>query len=232
MQDLKNAYLLHSRPYRDTSLICDLWVDDFGLVPVVARSARGPKSRFRGLLQPFTKLVVSYRGRGPLYSLNSLELAQSLHLPINNLSAGLYLNELVLRSARQASELPYELFAAYEQALESLLQNDIAWPLRVFENNLLRFLGYALQLEKDSSGVAINPDFKYSFIPERGFTRQELAHNTPNTFFGSTIIALRANSKPDIADVRAAKRLLRQALVLLIGSKPLQSSRLTLARYE
>ena len=224
MQDLKNAYLLHSRPYRDTSLICDLWVDDFGLVSVVARSARGPKSRFRGLLQPFTKLVVSYRGRGPLYSLNSLELEQSLQLPIHNLSAGLYLNELVLRSARQASELPYELFAAYEQALESLLQNDIAWPLRLFEKHLLAALGYAVPLDRDSNSEQIIADASYSFIPERGFTRQELAHNTPKTFFGSTIIALRTNSKPDIADVRAAKRLLRQALVLLIGSKPLQSS--------
>lgn len=223
MGQLQEAFLLHSRPYRDTSLLCDVWVAGVGVVALVARSARGPKSRFRGLLQPFTKLLVAYRGRGPLYNLNVLELSESIYLPAVNLTAGLYLNELILRSAKHESELPLSLFVAYRHALCQLQQPDIAWSLRVFEKQLLDALGYALPLTTDTNGEKIIADATYSFYPDVGFTRQNHEQVAANIFQGSTILALMQSDKPEQSDVRAAKRLLRQAMSLLIGSRPLNS---------
>ncbi|MGB5258628.1 MAG: recombination protein O N-terminal domain-containing protein, partial [Woeseiaceae bacterium] len=54
------AYLLHHRPFRDTSQILDLVTRDHGKIALVARGSRSAKSRLAGVLRPFLPLSVSW----------------------------------------------------------------------------------------------------------------------------------------------------------------------------
>src|SRR5690625_3916350 len=71
--DLHPAYVLHTRPYRDTSMLVDLFTPEHGRVALVAKGVRTGKSRRRALLNPFTALLVSFQGRGGLKLLTAVE---------------------------------------------------------------------------------------------------------------------------------------------------------------
>lgn len=222
--DLQQAYLLHSRAFRDTSLLCDFWVKGHGLVSIVARSARGPKSRFRGLLRPFQALLIAWSGRGPLFTLTSLELSDSpIPLPASRLTAGLYVNELVMRSLHNEEDVYVKLFECYKQTLRLLICENIAWTLRLFEKNLLQVIGYAPPLTTDTDGCVIDQTARYYFYPDAGFSI--CAHDFPaaNVFSGSAIIALAEEVMPEKDHLAECKRLLRMALTLPLGSKKLNS---------
>ena len=49
--DGQPAYVLHSYPFRETSLIVEVFSRDHGRVALLARGARRPRSVLRGLLQ-------------------------------------------------------------------------------------------------------------------------------------------------------------------------------------
>jgi len=148
---LQPAYVLHQRAYRDTSAIVELFTPEHGRIGVVARGIKRPKSPWRGLLQPFQPLLVSWRGRGELKTLADVE-AQGMALQLSSqpLVSGFYLNELLMRLvARFDAQLT--LFGCYDASLRALavVQDDVALErvLRYFERDLLAALGYALVLD-------------------------------------------------------------------------------------
>ncbi|MEC9191360.1 MAG: recombination protein O N-terminal domain-containing protein, partial [Pseudomonadota bacterium] len=93
---LQPAYVLHRRPFQNTSLLVDLFTLDFGLIRAVAKGARREKSRFRALLQLFQPLLISASGKGEVKTLTSIESNMSaMRLQGERLFSGLYLNELL-----------------------------------------------------------------------------------------------------------------------------------------
>ena len=54
----QSAFVLHTYPYRETSLIVEAMTAEFGRVAMVARGAKRPRSELRGLLQAFQPLTV------------------------------------------------------------------------------------------------------------------------------------------------------------------------------
>ena len=118
--ELARAYVLHHRPYRDTSRIVELFSREHGRLTLFARGARGPKSRTASLLQPFVPLLVSWRGHGDAAQLTGAELVAggSPGLPPAVLMSGFYLNELLLRLTTRDDAHP-ELFDAYDEALRA-----------------------------------------------------------------------------------------------------------------
>ena len=140
---LQSAFILHRRPYRNTSLLLEAFSQEQGRLGLVARGVVAPKSRLKGLLQPFTPLLLSWTGVGELATLTTAEeTALPIALPPNRGLAGLYVNELLVRLLPRLDPLP-SLFVAYETLLAELATAPGEEPpLRRFEKRLLEELGY------------------------------------------------------------------------------------------
>lgn len=220
--DWDAAYVLHRRAYRSTSYIMDLWTEHAGRISVVAKSSRGNKSRFRGQLEPFTRLSVTWRGRGDLKNLTQAEVAAMPHdLRGEAIWCGFYINELILRLFDHESPHP-AIFTAYEETLTGLCSRDLQTPLRHFECLLLQDLGYGIPLTHDEVGRPIDAERHYRFFPESGFVACE-EHQNPFIFRGETLQVLQSQQPIPTHLQSEAKRLMRIALQPLLGDKPLKS---------
>jgi len=164
---LTRAYVLHQRPFRDSSLIVEVFAREFGRMTLFARAARGPRSRFVAL-QPFQALLLSWSGRGEAPQLTGTEIADAglVPMPSRQLMSAFYLNELLLTLTTRHDPHP-ELFDHYGSTLASLGQGrpaDIL--LRRFEARLLEFIGYGLNLASEAdTGRPVRAEAHYHFRP-------------------------------------------------------------------
>ena len=225
---LQPAYVLHRRPFQNTSLLVDFFTYDYGLVRAVAKGARREKSRYRALLQLFQPLLVSVSGKGEVKTLTAVESnVAAINLQGERLFSGLYINELLNRLLHNQEEHT-ALYGNYQETLVALQGEQGIEPLlRRFELNLLAELGYAINLEEDcESHQPIDPDGIYRFIPDVGFQSRTLSGAGTlgsSEFLGADLIALRKLDFSDDTSAQAAKRLLRIALAAHLGDKPLHS---------
>ncbi len=229
---LQPAYVLHQRAYRDSSAIVELFTPEHGRVGVVARGIKRPKSPWRGLLQSFQPLLVSWRGGGELKTLTEVE-AQGMALQLSSrpLASGFYLNELLMRlMARFDAHLA--LFGCYDASLRALAAVDsemsLEWILRYFERDLLAALGYALVLDREvETGRPLIPAQVYEYQVERGpvaLTGTDADQGI--VVHGSTLLAIRQANLSGIQARREAKQLMRAVLARYLGPKPLFSRQL------
>jgi DNA repair protein RecO (recombination protein O) len=218
----QKAYVLHRQPYRNTSYILDVFTNESGRISLVAKSARGLKSRFKGQLEPFTPLLISWRGRSELKNLTQAEVVgMPYDLIGNSLFCGFYLNELILRLFPVESSYSV-VFDAYAEALDQLSKGDLQSPLRHFECTLLEELGYGLSFSHDTQGEFIQTECYYRFFPQKGFYLSEKSDDS-FVFSGETLLALYGRRTIEKHLQQEAKRLLRVSLQLLLGNKPLKS---------
>lgn len=227
MEGWQRAFVLHSRPWSETSLLLDLFSEESGRVRVIAKGARSRRSNLKGALQPFTPLLVRWGGRGEVKTLRSAE-AVSLALPLNGISlySGLYVNELVSRVLEQETRFS-ELFFDYLHCIQALAgTNGSPEPaLRRFELALLGHLGYGVDfLHCAGSGDEVSDTMTYRYREEKGFMASLVIDNS--SFTGHELKALAARDFPDSATLRAAKRFTRMALKPYLGGKPLKSREL------
>jgi DNA repair protein RecO (recombination protein O) len=227
------AYILHTRPYRETSFLCELFTADYGRISVVAKGARRPKSRGRGLLQPFIPLMISCVGRGPLLTLTDFDaVGVAPVLTGRRAVSAFYLNELLFRLIHH-EDPNSDLFFCYQNALSELEKTtEVQIVLRLFEKSLLKTLGYELQLVKEvGTGKPLSPEGDYRFDPASGPVSVEIPHlamgaKSQDVFKGKSLLALAAGVFDDVAVLGDLKRLMRLALVPHLGSKPLESRKL------
>ncbi len=218
------AYVLHTYPYRETSLIVEVFSRDFGRLPLMARGARRPKSAVRGLLLSFQPLSLSWFGKAELRTLHSAEWqgGQPL-LQGTALICGFYLNELLLKLLHRDD--PHEqLFLYYQETLQELARRtDYAAVLRRFEMNLLKELGYALTLAHDAdSGAAIEPDVHYRYVFERGPVRQKTGQNGVE-LSGKTLLDMAADDYGDPVTLQQSKALMRALINHYLGEGTLHT---------
>jgi len=217
-RDDEPAFILHTYPYRETSLIVEAFTERHGRVAMVAKGAKRPRSEMRGVLQAFQPLLLSWAGAGELKTLVKAEWQGGLPLPTGAaLLCGFYLNELLLKLLAREDPHP-GLFHQYASALRALTVDTAAAAqaatLRRFELRLLAELGYALTLTHDvASGAAITPGERYHYVFDRGPLHVAAEpHAAWPVVRGETLIALERDRYPD-ADVAAeAKRLMRGIL--------------------
>ena len=231
--ELQPAFILHTRPYRNTSVLVDFLTPEYGRVTAVARGVRsGTKSarQKRAVFQPFTPLLVGWRGKVELKSLNHFEgQGAAYSLTGKALFSALYVNELLCRLVRQQEE-GSQLFALYRLTLKTLqVEQNIDIVLRRFELELLALLGYGIELAVDvESGLAVEAGRDYRFFADRGFcaTQQGVAEvSAIDLFSGNDLLAL-SQGNYTLEVRRVAKRLCRQALHFHLGAKPLKSREL------
>ncbi|MEN9471718.1 MAG: repair protein RecO [Pseudomonadota bacterium] len=230
---LQAAYILHTRPYRDTSLLIDAFTESHGRISLIAKGARGirgKKSRFRGALQAFIPLLLSWRGKTDLMNLLNAEPGnvQLSCLTGKLLVCGLYLNELLIRLLYRYDPHP-QLFQAYQVAL-STLPNNPNIALRLFEKKLLAELGYALYLHQESlTQQALLPDQSYQFIPSQGLVIcLNKSIQKQLLFSGASLLAMHHEKWDTPTHLLDAKRLFRLALNHLLEGKTIRSRELLL----
>lgn len=218
------AYLLHHRPFRDTSLLLDVFSRDYGKVALVARGARANKSRLKGLLRPFMPLRLSWLLRRDLGTLTGAEIdGQPRTLSGDALLSGYYINELILHFLHR-HDAQSEAFSVYEQAIQLLAAAENPSPvLRNFEIELLRLLGYALNFDHDAATHDdIEADAYYEYRADQGPVRVS-RENGPMVFKGEQLIAIREHRFGEPEVLRAASRLLRTVVAHHLGNKELKS---------
>lgn len=226
-QESREAFVLHSYPYRETSLLVDVFAKGFGRVSVVARAARSPRSALRGVLLAFQPLALSWFGKGEVRTLARAEwLGGHPRLRGEALMCGFYVNELLVRLLPR--EDPHDaLFACYRDALARLGGGgDSAVALRSFERALLRELGYAMALERESvSGRAIDPAKTYRYDPERGPIEANGAGGNA-VVSGRTLLDIARDDYADPLTQQQAKALMRALLDHRLEHQPLKSRRI------
>ncbi|WEN13982.1 DNA repair protein RecO [Rhodanobacter sp. AS-Z3] len=220
------AYVLHARPYRETSLLLECLSREHGRLGVVARGVRGERSRLRrAQLEPFQALSVDLLLRGEMATLTAVEsVGTPARLTGDAGLAGLYLNELVVRlTARQDGSPP--LFDAYALTVQRLaLGESLGWTLRRFERDLLETTGYGLQLQFDAaSGELLDPESSYRYEVEQGATR--CPASSPHAIRGSDLLALEADVLPDAYGLKALRDMIRGVIRFHLGGGELRAWR-------
>ncbi len=222
------AFVLHSYPFRETSLVLEVFSRQHGRVPLVARGARRPRSAMRGLLMSFQPLHLSWFGKHELRTLHSAEWQGGQpQLQGTALLCGFYLNELLLNL--MARDDPHEgLFDYYQQTLLRLAQeDDHAFTLRCFEKHMLQELGYALLLKTEAdSGKPIVPTLNYRYILERGAVAESADATQGMPVTGKTLLDMEADDYRDVNSARQSKQLMRMLLDHHLAGKTLHTREL------
>jgi len=227
---LEPSYVLHARPYRESSLILEAFSRQHGRVGLVARGARGSKSRWKNMLQPFRPLLLGWNQRGELGTLTGADqVASPPALAGEPLFCGIYVNELLVRFLQRADPHP-GLFDDYRGLLGQLATGAAPQPaLRRFELHLLDAVGFGLQLEHEhGSETPIRPECRYLVLPEAGALRREAGQGGADELVsGAALLALRSG---DIgaAHLRELKYLMRRLIRYHLGDRPLKSQSLFL----
>ena len=220
---LTQCYLLHSRAYKETSLLVELFSREYGRMALVARGARRSRSPLQAVLQPFRALLVSWIGRGEMRTLRTAEPdGVPLVLRGSPLASGFYLNELVLRLLYCHDPYP-TIFECYTDTLAVLANPSasISPALRVFEKRILEAIGYGLILHTVAdTGEPVRLDRNYGFNPEVGV----LDHPTRSgSVSGTTLLALKQERFCDSLMQPDARNFMRAMIAYRIGHRPIAS---------
>jgi DNA repair protein RecO (recombination protein O) len=235
--DHQPAYMLHAYPWRETSLVVEVFTREFGRVALVARGAKRPTSHFRGVLSVFCPLLVAWSGRGEVKSLVRAEWCGGLApLRGKGLLAGFYLNELLVRLLPRA-DAHEALFAAYGRALSALTalsaesaatsasRSAASSTLRAFELELLREIGFLPALDHGDDGAPIDADALYRIESQRGLVRVE-ATADELCIHGATALAM-ARGEFELPRVaHESKAVLRQLIRYHLEGRPLNTRRI------
>ncbi len=208
------GFVLHTYPYSESSVIVETFTRAHGRVPLLAKGAKRPGSTLRGALLQFQQVGFSWTGKGDLRNLVRAEWLGGI--PVLNpkaLLCGFYLNELILKLVERDD--PHErLFDHYATALTGLASGAReAQVLRVFELQLLREIGYAVNLGVDAStGEKIDPSARYAYEVESGLRRMSPDESAERELSGAAALAIENGDfgNPQVAN--QAKHLMRSLI--------------------
>jgi DNA repair protein RecO (recombination protein O) len=218
------AFVLHSYPYKETSLIVDLFTRDHGRIGVVAKGAKRPHSKLRGVLQTFQPLSISFSGKSELRTLIDADWVGGM-LPIEKtaLLCGFYLNELLVKLLARDDAHP-ALFNHYVATLNELAHGEPApIALRKFERALLKETGVAADLTRCTTTRApVEPDGLYVVDPERGARTAQAVESWP-VVSGKTLVDMEREDYADPQTKAQSKQLMRFLLAYHLGGAPLNT---------
>ncbi|WP_446808121.1 DNA repair protein RecO [Methylomonas sp. 2BW1-5-20] len=215
---LQPAFVLQHRPYRETSLLLDVFTRDFGVISMLAKGVRKEKSKMAGVLLPFCELRLSFIDKNELKILSQAEYVGGYPLKRLALYCGFYVNELVQIFIHK-NDPQREIFFCYERCLRDLLVDErIEQTLRYFELDLLQEAGYAISLDLEGNGKPIRQERRYTFEADFG-----MVADSQGFVSGDTLLNLAAKSPLLGQSLPEAKLLLRKMLDGHLQNRPLKS---------
>ena len=218
---LQPAFILHTRAYRDSSLLVSLLTLQHGYITVLAKGVKS-RPQMRALLSPFISLLVSWSGNGELPILGKVESnGVNYNLLSTALLSGIYVNELLIKLLPPHDPHP-DIYALYQGTLQKLQHDSQHLALRIFEKRLLIALGYGLQFDREADGNKIEPNAWYYFKSGVGFLKSTAHIGEFELFAGKTLFALHYEQF-DAETIKDAKRLLQSVLQHVLGNKTINS---------
>jgi DNA repair protein RecO (recombination protein O) len=229
VSQLQNALILHTRSYKETSLLLEAFTSSHGRVSLIARGAKRGKIKLASILQPFIPLSILWQGKGELQTLVKAESNGPMyHLYGKRMISGLYINELLMRFLAKLD--PHQdLFNFYRHILEQLsFSQQIQSALRIFEKKLLKAIGYELQLDYDADTKrSIMENAYYRFDPMSGPIKvSSIEENNQYIYKGSSLLAFKTENLENADVLREIKHLMRQVLGFHLGARPLRTRKL------
>jgi len=224
----ESAFVLHARPWRETSLLVEVLGERHGRIGLLARGVQGPKRHaLRAALQPLQYVRIDYLLRGELGRLLAAEaLDVAPRLSGDAMLAAFYVNELVTRLAPRQDPHP-ELFGHYARVRTRLATSEpLAWTLRRFERDLLLALGVGLDLRHDADGMSLDPAARYRIDPEQGPLRllSDRGHGERSAAAtGRGLLALADDRAPPPEDLACLRQALRAVLSHHLCARGLKS---------
>ncbi|MDI9239390.1 DNA repair protein RecO [Lysobacter sp. LF1] len=224
----ESAFVLHTRPWRETSLLVEVLSEHHGRLGLVARGVQGPKRQtLRAALQPLQWIRFDAVQTGEMARLNSAEAHDvAPRLSGEAMLSGFYLNELTLRLAPRQDPVP-ELYDAYGRARARLGAGEsLAWTLRRYERDLLDALGFGFDWEHDGDGAPIDPAARYRLDPEHGPRRllSDRGHgDRSSAATGRGLLSLAQDRMPEADDLPGLRRAMRGVLSHHLGPRGLKS---------
>jgi DNA repair protein RecO (recombination protein O) len=218
----QRAFVLHSYPYKETSLIVDVFTFEHGRMAMVAKGAKRPGSNLRGALLSLQPIEVVFSGRGEVKTMTQATWVPGQPwLTGRALMCGLYLNELVMKLLPREDGHPL-LFESYAATLMTLAESEEhSAILREFETQLLAELGYGLQLERDvKTGAALQPDTLYRYDPLAG----PMQHGGGVLVSGRVLHALNKGVFEDAMIAAEARDFVRTIIQFHLERRSLKSS--------
>lgn len=221
---MTRAFVLHTRPWRDTSLLVEWLTEDFGRITTYQRGARarGKKSSPRPMAFQCVQMILA--GRGDMKTATQIEPAGALQLlQGQSLAVGFYLNELLLRALHRHEPVPV-LFSVYAERLAELADPsvDFGQVVRGFERDLLTELGVGIDWHLTADTLEpINPQASYWLAPEEGILQQRGRGYPVSGIVLQAIAENRALTGSDHR--REARNLLQSLLAPHVGSAPFHS---------
>lgn len=232
--DDQAAYVLHTHPFKETSLIVEAFSRDYGRIALVARGARRPRSAMRGLLMAFQPLELGWFGQGEMHTLAKVEWVggQPL-LQAQALLLGYYMNELLLKLLPRQDAHP-ALFQAYAEAVHALAAGEPSQAsLRRFEKTLLKELGYGLTLDREAEGGRpVEPQKRYAYVVERGPILLGSAAQDAESFTGRALLAIAQDDFSEAETLAQCKQLMRTLIQHYLGGQRLSSRRVFMELQE
>ena len=222
---LESAIVLHTRPYKETSLIVDSFTRNHGRVAFVAKGAKRPKSKIGVIKTPSCLFLISCRGKGDLKTLTHCEISTYFDPSSENFNSLIYLNELLIKLLEKEDPHP-EIFDHYLKVsnfLKHLGKKDLGSQLRYFELNLLKEIGYGLDLKFEAnSNNKIKEEKRYAFNPIIGFQPLKNSSDEENSYHGKDIINFLKGDLTSPDSLLASKQIMREAIDFHLGNKSIK----------
>lgn len=232
--DGQPAYVLHTHPFKETSLIVEAFSRDHGRIALVARGARRPRSAMRGLLMAFQQLELAWFGQGEMHTLARVEWVggQPL-LQAQALLLGYYMNELLLKLLPREDAHP-QLFNAYAEAVRALAVGEPSQAsLRRFEKTLLKELGYGLTLDREAgNNRPVEPQKRYAYVAEQGPVLLGAEDGEADAYSGRVLLAIAQDDFSDAETLAQSKLLMRTLIHHYLGGQRLSSRRVFMELQE
>ena len=228
------AFILHHRPFRDSSQILDIISREHGKLAVVARGSRGARSRLKGVLRPFMPLSMSWVIKSDLGTLTGAEVRGApLSLTGDALLSGYYVNELLLHLLHRHDPQRRALLSSSRTRRKRRVADvDVAARLRLFEMELLRQVGYALNLDHEAGAATpLAAEQHYEYRAEQGPVAVSRTEG-PMVFSGEELRGIAEQRFDDQPVLRAANRLLRDVIAFHLGGKELKSRKVLLEMHR
>lgn len=228
--DGQPAFLLQAHPYRETSLVVDVFSRDFGRIGLVARGAKRPRAALRGVLMEFQPLELGWFGQSELRTLARAEWQRAWPMLSGpRLLLGYYLNELLQRLLAREDAHP-ALFDRYADTLQklALAPGETAGHqvlLRSFEKSLLQELGYGLTLDRDAHGAALDGDATYHYVPDQGLMAGDAGAPDGVGLTGAQALAISGDDYGDQQVSRLARTLMRTLIAHYLQGQELRTRR-------
>ena len=223
------AYILHSQPYSETSLLLDVFTRNHGRLLIMAKGALRPYTRWRAsIFQTFQTLAMGFSGKGAVRTLLDAEWVGGIPmLQGGALISGYYMNEWLMRALAR-EDVSAGLFDAYQHGLADLSLNahtasEQAQVLRRFELALLSELGFAPDLAALGE-IAADASIGYDVAQQRWFHLPSTTANNedvPIRLTGQTVLDIRAGVFHSTRTQTEAKTLFQAMLAQHVTDKPL-----------